>query len=133
MILNQVFIIFLSCFYFMFSCFRFPCVLVLKMTVIKPVRTAGTIARSYQWPSKVLIILVCFRVVSTTGQYGLLDCGSSRQRKRGRKSIMVRPVGTVCSTVPVLVDGNSVREEFGTTDQYGLRNRTTDRRREISS
>ena len=81
MILNQVFIIFRSCFYFMYSCFRFPCVLVLKMIVIKPVRTVGTIARPYRWPSKVLIIFGAFQVVGTTGQYGLLDRTSSRQRK----------------------------------------------------
>ena len=109
MILNQVFIIFLSCFYFMFSCFRFPCVLVLKMTVIKPVRTVGTTDRSYQWPSKVLIILVCFRVVGTTGQYGLLDRTSSRRRKRVSQS------------------------NNGTTNQYGLVDRTSARRRKQRS
>ena len=108
MILNQVFIIFLSCFYFMFSCFHFPCGLVLKMIVIKLVRTSGTIAWSYRWSSKVLIISVCFRVVGTTGQYGLLDRTSSRRRKQGSQS------------------------NNGTTSRYGLLDRTNFFRNTVS-
>ena len=89
----------------MFSCYRFPCVLVLKMTVIKPVWTVGMIARLYRWPSKVLIISVRFMVFGTTGQYGLLDCTSSRRRKWVSQS------------------------NNGTTSQYGRRDRTSAHRR----
>ena len=112
----------------MVGCFRFPCVLVLKMIVIKPVRTVGMIARPYRWPSKVLIIFGAFQVVGTTGQYGLLDRTSSRRQKQGsqsnngttsryrqldrsnsrrRKMVflkkLVRSISTVSATVPLIV------------------------------
>ena len=75
-----------------------------------------------------------FQVGGTTGQYGLLDRTITRQRKQSRSRIkqynqaIRSPRPYQCSSTET-----GVPEEIGMIDQYILRNRTTDRHREISS